>query len=131
VEAGLEKYPYSRFLNARRCYAPSSSPDGTRLAFIADLSGALEEHRELLVEISPMTHLHRVIAPLLVAHGEQDIRVPITETEQVVAALRARGVPIEFIRLPHAGHGIVRLEDKLLVYPAIAEFLARHLEVTR
>jgi len=93
--------------------------------------GSLEEHRELLVEISPMTHLHRVIAPLLVAHGEQDIRVPITETEQVVAALRARGVPIEFIRLPHAGHGIVRLEDKLLVYPAIAEFLARHLEVTR
>ncbi len=89
--------------------------------------GSLEEHRDLLVQISPMTHLHRVVTPLFVAHGEKDIRVPIEETEQVVAALRARTIPVEFVRLPRAGHGIVSLEDKLTVYPAIAAFLDKYL----
>lgn len=89
--------------------------------------GSLEHHRPLLERISPITHVERIRAPLFVAHGEEDIRVPIGETEQLVAALRARQVPVEFVRLAGEGHGIVRMESKLAVYPAIAAFLDRHL----
>ena len=64
---------------------------------------------------------------MLAIHGEQDMRVPIGETEQIVAALRARGVPTELIRLPDEGHGLVKLHNRLRVYPAIAAFLDRHL----
>jgi len=89
--------------------------------------GSLEHHRALLEELSPATHLERIVAPLFVVHGENDIRVPIGESEQVVASLERRGVPFEFLRLPNAGHGIVSLTDKLAVYPAIADFLDRYL----
>ncbi|HVC31987.1 MAG TPA: S9 family peptidase [Chloroflexota bacterium] len=90
--------------------------------------GSLEQNRDLLERISPVHQLHRVTAPLFVAHGDNDIRVPIGETEQVVAALRARGIPVDFIRLPNEGHGIVRLENRLKVYPAIATFLERYVK---
>jgi dipeptidyl aminopeptidase/acylaminoacyl peptidase len=89
--------------------------------------GSLERDRAVLEQISPLKHLDRIVAPLFVAHGENDIRVPMSETEQVVSALRGRGVPVEFVRLPHEGHGFVRLENKLTVYPAIAVFLDRYL----
>ncbi|HLG51291.1 MAG TPA: S9 family peptidase [Chloroflexota bacterium] len=88
--------------------------------------GSLEEHRHLLERISPIGRIHRITAPLFIVHGENDIRVPITEAEQVVSALRRRGVPVDFVRLSDEGHGIVRLKNKLAVYPAIAEFLDRY-----
>ncbi|HEX5417604.1 MAG TPA: S9 family peptidase [Chloroflexota bacterium] len=90
--------------------------------------GSPEQHRELLGNLSPTNHLERIVAPLFVVHGENDIRVPIGESEQVVSSLRERGIPVEFLRLPRAGHGIVSLEDKLAVYPAIVRFLDRYLE---
>ncbi|HEY3109824.1 MAG TPA: S9 family peptidase [Chloroflexota bacterium] len=89
--------------------------------------GSLERDRELLERISPLNQVDRIRAPLLAVHGERDMRVPITETEQIVAALTARGVPVELIRLPDEGHGLVRLANRLRVYPAIADFLDRHL----
>jgi dipeptidyl aminopeptidase/acylaminoacyl peptidase len=89
--------------------------------------GSLERDRALLERISPLNHVARIRAPLLAVHGERDIRVPIGETEQIVRALEARGVPVELIRLPDEGHGLVRLANRLRVYPAIADFLDRHL----
>jgi dipeptidyl aminopeptidase/acylaminoacyl peptidase len=89
--------------------------------------GSLERDRDLLERISPLGQVDRIRAPLLAVHGERDMRVPITETEQIVAALSARGVPVELIRLPDEGHGLVRLANRLRVYPAIADFLDRQL----
>lgn len=89
--------------------------------------GSLKEHRRLLERLSPLNHVDRIRAPLLAIHGERDIRVPIGETEQIVEALRTRGVPVELIRLSDEGHGLVRLANRLRVYPAIADFLDRHL----
>jgi dipeptidyl aminopeptidase/acylaminoacyl peptidase len=89
--------------------------------------GSLERDRALLERISPISQVARIRAPLLAVHGERDIRVPIGETEQIVAALGQRGVPVELIRLPDEGHGLVRLGNRLRVYPAIADFLDRHL----
>lgn len=89
--------------------------------------GSLERDRAFLERISPLRHADRIRSPLLAVHGEQDPRVPVGETQQIVSALEARGVPVEFIRLPDEGHGISKLANQLRVYPEIVRFLDRHL----
>jgi dipeptidyl aminopeptidase/acylaminoacyl peptidase len=69
----------------------------------------------------------QIKAPLMVIHGANDPRVPVGEAEQMVDALRARGVPVEFLVYADEGHGLVKLENKLDAYPKIAAFLDRHL----
>jgi dipeptidyl aminopeptidase/acylaminoacyl peptidase len=53
--------------------------------------------------------------------------VPISEAEQVVAALQARDHPVEYLRFEDEGHGIHRLANRLELYPRVAGFLERHL----
>ena len=81
----------------------------------------------LLRAISPITHIDRIKAPLLVIHGDNDPRVPLNETEQVVEEVRRRGVPVELLRFADEGHGVVKLANRLVAYPAIAAFLDRYL----
>ncbi len=85
--------------------------------------GSLSRDRAVLERISPLRHVDLMRAPLIAVHGEKDPRVPIGETEQIVAALRSRGVRCEFVRLADEGHGIVRLENRRRVYAAIRDFL--------
>jgi dipeptidyl aminopeptidase/acylaminoacyl peptidase len=89
--------------------------------------GSLASDRPFLQSISPIHRLDRVTAPLLVIHGANDPRVPIGEAEQVVGALRARGVPVEYLRYEDEGHGLQKLTNRLDAYPRIADFLDRHL----
>jgi dipeptidyl aminopeptidase/acylaminoacyl peptidase len=89
--------------------------------------GSLANDRQFLEEISPITHVDRIRAPLLVIHGANDPRVPISETEQMVARLRALGRTVEFLRLEDEGHQIAKLHNKLVAYPMAADFLRRHL----
>jgi dipeptidyl aminopeptidase/acylaminoacyl peptidase len=69
--------------------------------------------------------------PIIVIHGDNDPRVPLNEAEQVVAACERQGVPVEFLTFPDEGHGVVKLANKLVAYPAIERFLERHLMPTR
>ena len=89
--------------------------------------GSLENDREFLEEISPINKVERIRAPLLVIHGANDPRVPINETEQMVARLRSLGRTVEFLRLEDEGHQIAKLHNKLRAYPLAADFLKRHL----
>ncbi len=89
----------------------------------------MEHHRALLEEISPLTTVDRIVAPLFVVHGANDPRVPIGEAEQIVGSLRARGSPVEYLRYDDEGHGLVKLANRLDAYPKIADFLERHLGV--
>jgi dipeptidyl aminopeptidase/acylaminoacyl peptidase len=89
--------------------------------------GSLENDREFLEEISPINKVERIRAPLLVIHGANDPRVPIAETEQMVARLRALGRAVEFLRLDDEGHQIAKLKNKVVAYPMAADFLRRHL----
>jgi len=90
--------------------------------------GSLEADREFLESISPINHVDRMTAPLIVIHGANDPRVPLSEAEQLVAALTARGISVEFIVFDDEGHGIAKLKNKLVAYPAIAGFLDRVLQ---
>lgn len=88
--------------------------------------GSLAHDREFLARISPIHHVDRIRVPLMVVHGANDPRVPLNEAEQIVAALRQRDVPVEFLVYPDEGHGLVKLTNRLDAYPKMAGFLARH-----
>lgn len=88
--------------------------------------GSLENDRDLLERISPIRSVDRIVAPLFVVHGANDPRVPVGEAEQIVAALRSRNVPVEYLRFEDEGHGLVKRANRLIAYPAIARFLDEH-----
>lgn len=91
--------------------------------------GSLERDADFLRSISPIHQVDRIRAPLMVVHGANDPRVPIGEAEQIVASLRDRDAPVEYLRFENEGHGLVRLDNRLAAYPAIADFLDRTLGV--
>ena len=88
--------------------------------------GTLEEDRDFLAAISPIAHVDRIIAPLLVIHGANDPRVPLAEAEQVVARLRELGRVVESIVFDDEGHGISKLANRRVAFGAAAQFLDRH-----
>jgi dipeptidyl aminopeptidase/acylaminoacyl peptidase len=90
--------------------------------------GSLERDRTFLEQISPIRYVDRITAPMFVMHGANDPRVPVGEAEQIVAALRIRGVPVEYMRFEDEGHGLIKRANRLLAYPAIARFLDQHLK---
>jgi dipeptidyl aminopeptidase/acylaminoacyl peptidase len=89
--------------------------------------GSLEVDRAFLESISPIHHVHRMTAPLFVIHGANDPRVPLSEAKQLVDALAERGVSVGFLVFDDEGHGLAKLKNKLVAYPAVVDFLDRHL----
>ncbi|MCE5208488.1 MAG: S9 family peptidase [Chloroflexi bacterium] len=102
---------------------------GYRRAHRAAEYGTLEYDREFMESIAPSNHLDKIKAPLMVIHGRNDPRVPVTETLQIVQKLEARGVPVQSMIFEDEGHGLVKLKNKLAAYPEIARFLKKHLGI--
>jgi dipeptidyl aminopeptidase/acylaminoacyl peptidase len=91
--------------------------------------GSLAGDREFLESISPLNQVDRIGVPVMVIHGTNDPRVPLGEAEQLVEALEARGVEAEFLVFGDEGHGLVKLANKLVAYPAVVDFLDRQLKI--
>jgi dipeptidyl aminopeptidase/acylaminoacyl peptidase len=88
--------------------------------------GSLEDDRELLESISPITDVEAIAAPLFVIHGANDPRVPLGEAEQLVERARQQGVPVEKLVFDDEGHGISRRENRIEAYTRVVEFLDEH-----
>ncbi len=89
--------------------------------------GRLDRDRAFLESIAPIHHVDRIAAPLMIIHGANDPRVPLSEAEQLVEAVSAHDVPVEFLVFDDEGHGLVKLENKLAAYAVIVAFLDKHL----
>jgi dipeptidyl aminopeptidase/acylaminoacyl peptidase len=87
--------------------------------------GSLSSDRAFLAHASPLRHADDMRAPLFVIHGANDPRVPLSEAEQLVASLTARGVACELVVYADEGHGLARLANQLDAYPRALEFLRR------
>jgi dipeptidyl aminopeptidase/acylaminoacyl peptidase len=85
--------------------------------------GSLERDRDFLLEVSPLTHVERIRAPLFIIHGANDPRVPPGEAEQIYGSLTQRGVRCELLVYPDEGHGLAKLKNRLDAYPKAAAFL--------
>ena len=89
--------------------------------------GSLEHDREFLERASPLNRIGDVRAPLFVIHGANDPRVPLSEAEQVAAAVRANGVEVEMVVYDDEGHGLAKRVNRLDAYPRAVAFLGRAL----
>ncbi|GAA1384018.1 S9 family peptidase [Pseudonocardia kongjuensis] len=76
---------------------------------------------------SPITMVDRIRTPLLVAQGANDVRVVQAESDNIVAPLRERGVPVEYIVADDEGHGFQNPENQVLLHQATERHLAEHL----
>jgi dipeptidyl aminopeptidase/acylaminoacyl peptidase len=90
--------------------------------------GSLERDLDFLRSISPLYRVDKIRAPLFVIQGKNDPRVPYTEAEQIVEALRRRNAPVEYRLFDDEGHGIAKLSNRLIVYPLVADFLDRYMK---
>ncbi|ATL81244.1 S9 family peptidase [Streptomyces malaysiensis] len=85
-----------------------------------------EQERKLRTR-SPISRVDEIRTPLMVVQGGNDVRVVKAESDQVVEALRARGIEVEYLVKDDEGHGFVNPENNIDVYRAADRFLARHL----
>jgi dipeptidyl aminopeptidase/acylaminoacyl peptidase len=82
---------------------------------------------EVLEAQSPIRRVSAVTAPLLVAHGDRDPRVPMNESEQFVDAMARHQKRVRYERFTYAGHGFIRPDHRRRIYSAVAEHFATHL----
>ncbi len=81
----------------------------------------------LLRDRSPVHRADALARPLLIAQGANDPRVKQAESDQMVAALRAKDIPVTYLLFPDEGHGFARPENQIAFIAVAEQFLASHL----
>lgn len=89
--------------------------------------GTLEDDTDFFEEIAPLNHSERIQAPLIVFHGRNDTRVPVSEAEQLVADMQSRGQTVEFTVFEDEGHQTERIENHITMNSEIVQFLKKYL----
>jgi dipeptidyl aminopeptidase/acylaminoacyl peptidase len=99
-------------------------------AFLEDMTRRIgdprtDEGRKLLESRSPLTFAERISRPLLIAQGANDPRVKQAESDQIVAAMKNKQLPVTYVLYPDEGHGFARPQNRLAFYAIGEGFLAR------
>lgn len=89
--------------------------------------GKLETEEEFLKSRSPLFKANQIRQPLLIAQGANDPRVKQAESDQIVAAMRANKLPVEYLLFSDEGHGFARPDNRIKFYAAAEDFLAKYL----
>jgi dipeptidyl aminopeptidase/acylaminoacyl peptidase len=89
----------------------------------SEMEGDPEKDKELLASVSPALHADQIKVPLLIAQGAKDPRVNINESNQMVDALKKRGINVPYIVRDNEGHGFRNEENRMDVYRAMEKFL--------
>jgi TonB family protein len=84
-----------------------------------------EQSRDLAA-VSPLQQAARLHIPVLIAHGERDLTVPVDQGHKMVAALKARGAIVQSVFYPMAGHGFSRTDDSVDFLRRVEAFLEVH-----
>jgi len=83
--------------------------------------------RAYLEKISPLNNVEKIAIPMLIVQGENDPRVPVTESKQVVEALRSQGQIVWFMNALNEGHGYRKKENRDIYQQVTVLFLQQHL----
>lgn len=89
--------------------------------------GSLAEDTDFFEDIAPLNHSDKIQAPLLVFHGRNDSRVPVSEAEQLVADMQARNQTVELTIFEDEGHQTEKHENHMTMHTATADFFEKHL----
>jgi dipeptidyl aminopeptidase/acylaminoacyl peptidase len=98
------------------------------LEMMYEMVGHPEKDALLFEKTSPVFHSDAIQAPLFIAQGAMDPRVNVQESDQMVEAMRARGVEVEYMLEPEEGHGFANEENRFKFYRAMETFLAKHMK---
>ncbi len=98
------------------------------LDMLTEMVGDPVKDSLMLAEASPALNAGKIVAPLFVAQGANDPRVNKDESDQMVEALRARGVDVEYLVKDNEGHGFRNEENRFEFYRAMITFLDKHLK---
>ncbi len=100
------------------------------LEMMYEMVGHPEKDKDWFQQHSPALNAEKIRRPLLVAQGAKDPRVNIDESNQIVEALRRRGVEVEYIVKENEGHGFQNEENRFEFYEIMEKFLQTHLRPT-
>ncbi|MBA3544440.1 MAG: S9 family peptidase [Chthoniobacterales bacterium] len=93
-----------------------------------EMVGDPEKDKAMMEAVSPVMHADEIKTPLFVAQGAHDPRVNKDESDQMVEALKKRGVDVEYMVKDNEGHGFHNEENRFDFYGAMEKFLAKHLK---
>ena len=82
---------------------------------------------EFLTNTAPLTNAHKITKPLFVVQGKNDPRVPYTESEQMIAAVKKNGTPVWFLMAEDEGHGFAKKNNNDYLYYSTILFIKEHL----
>ncbi len=99
-----------------------------QLEMMYEMVGNPEKDEELMRAASPVFHVDKIKAPLFIAQGKMDPRVNINESDQMVEALKKRGIRAPYMVKDNEGHGFANQENKFDFYEAMEKFLAENLK---
>ncbi len=97
------------------------------LEMVYEMVGHPEKDKELLKAASPFFHVDKIKVPLFIAQGANDVRVPKAESDQMVKALKKRGIDVPYMVKDNEGHGFRNEENRFDFYRAMEKFLGKHL----
>lgn len=98
------------------------------LEMMYEMVGDPEKDKELLTEASPVFHVDKIKAPLFIAQGRMDPRVNVNESDQMVSALKKRGIEVPYMVKDNEGHGFRNEENRFEFYEVMEKFLQKHLD---
>ncbi|KAB8198369.1 alpha/beta fold hydrolase [Lysobacter maris] len=90
--------------------------------------GNPETQRDFLIETSPLFHADKIDVPLMVLQGANDPRVIKPESDDIVAAVKKNGVPVEYVVFDDEGHGFSKNKNRIEGYGKVLAFLDTYLK---
>ncbi len=127
-EVGVNIFGVTNWLRTLKSIPPYW--EAQRKALYDELGDPFTEDSVRLYEISPLFHAANVTKPLMVLQGANDVRVLQVESDEIVAGVRANGVPVEYMIFEDEGHGFLKKENQLEGYGKVKDFLDEHLKGT-
>ena len=124
--AGVDYVGVSNMFTFMKTIPPYWKP---MLDMMFEMVGDLEADSLMLREVSPVFQVDKIESPLFVAQGRNDPRVNVDESDQMVEAMKARGIDIEYMVKDNEGHGFRNEENRFDFYRAMEAFLSSHLKV--
>lgn len=125
-EVGVNFFGVTNWIRTLRSIPPFWAAQ--RDALYQELGDPFSADSARLYQISPLFHGNKVKNPVIILQGANDPRVLKVESDEMVEAIKANNVPVEYVVFPDEGHGFVKRENEIKAYSQVLQFLDKYLK---